>query len=105
MAHLWGVRRRPGMQRQEGDAMADFRKLSMSLILADGLISDEEIKVLKKELYADGKIDRKEVEYLVELRNAAHKKAKVKKAEVNPKFEKMFFQAIEDNVLDNGVIS
>jgi hypothetical protein len=85
--------------------MADFRKLSMSLILADGLVSDEEIKVLKKELYADGKIDQKEVQYLIELRNAAHKKAKAKKDEVNPKFEKMFFQAIEDSVLDNGIIS
>jgi hypothetical protein len=85
--------------------MADFRKLSMSLILADGLVSDEEIKVLKKELYADGKIDQKEVQYLIELRNAAQKKAKAKKGEVNPKFEKMFFQAIEDSVLDNGIIS
>lgn len=85
--------------------MADFRKLSMALMLADGLVSDEEVKVLKKELYADGKISRSEVEYLIELRTAAMKKAKAKKAEINPKFEKMFFQAIEDNVLDNGIIS
>ena len=85
--------------------MADFRKLALDLILADGKIGDDEVKVLQKELWADGKIVVKEVEFLIELRNAAQKKAKAKKTTVNPKFENLFFKAIEQNVLRDGRIS
>ncbi|HEY7156450.1 MAG TPA: hypothetical protein VH575_20955 [Gemmataceae bacterium] len=85
--------------------MADFRKLALDLILADGKIGDDEVKVLQKELWADGKIVVKEVEFLIELRNAAQKKAKAKKTTVNPKFENLFFKAIEENVLRDGRIS
>jgi uncharacterized membrane protein YebE (DUF533 family) len=85
--------------------MADFRKLALEAILADGKIDDDEVKVLQKELWADGKIVVKEVEFLIELRNAAQKKAKAKKTEVNPKFETLFFKAIEQNVLRDGRIS
>ena len=45
-----------------------------------------------------------EVNFLVELRNAAQKKAKAKKEEVNPKFTAMFFKAVEENVLTDGKI-
>jgi uncharacterized membrane protein YebE (DUF533 family) len=83
--------------------MADFRKLSIAALLADGKIDDTEVKVIKKELYADGKIDKKEVEFLIELRNAAQKKAKG--AALSTAFENLFFKAIQDNVLDNGIIS
>ncbi len=85
--------------------MADFRKLALEVILADGVIDDAEVRVLQKEFWADGKIDAKEVEFLIELRNNAQKKAKAKKAEVNPKFETLFFKAIEENVLRDGKIS
>jgi hypothetical protein len=85
--------------------MADFRKLALDLILADGKIGDDEVKVLQKELWADGRIVVKEVEFLIELRNAAQKKAKAKKTTVNPKFENLFFKAIEENVLRDGRIS
>jgi uncharacterized tellurite resistance protein B-like protein len=85
--------------------MADFRKLALEAILADGAIDDGEVRVLQKELWADGKIDAKEVEFLIELRNTAQKKAKAKKAEVNPKFEALFFKAIEQKVLGDGRIS
>src|SRR5579871_3709747 len=85
--------------------MADWRKLALEAILADGEIDDAEVRVLQKELWADGKIDAKEVEFLIELRNSAQKKAKSKKAEVNPKFETLFFKAIEQNVLRDGRIS
>ena len=37
--------------------MADFRKLSIAALLADGKIDDAEVKVIKKELYADGQIE------------------------------------------------
>lgn len=84
--------------------MANWRKLSVALVLADGTIDDDEVKVLKKELWADGEIDREEVEFLIELRNAAQKKAKAKKEEINAKFEQLFFKAIEENVLKDGQI-
>jgi hypothetical protein len=83
--------------------MADWRKLAISALLADGVIDDTEVKVIKKELYADGKIDRQEVEFLVELRNEAQKKAKG--APMHSGFENLFFKAVQDNVLDNGIIS
>jgi hypothetical protein len=83
--------------------MADWKKLALAALLADGKIDDNEVKILKKELYADGKIDRHEVEFLIELRNTAQKKAKG--ADLNANFEKFFFKAIQDNVLDNGIIS
>jgi uncharacterized tellurite resistance protein B-like protein len=82
--------------------MADFRKLAIATLLADGKIDDDEVKALRKELYEDGKIDKKEVEFLIELRNAAQKKAKG--AEVNPNFTKLFFKAISDNVLADGKV-
>ena len=83
--------------------MADFRKLALDLILADGKIGDDEVKVLQKELWADGRIVVKEVEFLIELRNAAQKKAKG--GNLSPAFETLFFKAIQDNVLEDGVIT
>jgi hypothetical protein len=85
--------------------MADWRKLVQAVLLADGKIDENEVKVLKKELWADGKITEDERDFLVELRNMAQKKAKAKKEEVNPAFEKLFIQAIEDHVLEDGKIS
>lgn len=84
--------------------MADWRKVAFALVLADGKIDDGEIKVLKKELFADNKIDSDEVKFLIELRNTAQKKAKARKETVNPKFEKLFFAALESNVLKDGKI-
>lgn len=83
--------------------MANWRNLALAAILADGKIGADEIKVLRKELWADGKIDRAEAEFLVELRNAAKKKSK--SGRINPIFEKFFFQAVEHYVLADGVVS
>jgi hypothetical protein len=84
--------------------MADWRKVALAAILADGTIDDAEVKMLKKELWADGKIDNEEVKFLIELRNQAQKKAKARKEDVNPAFTKLFFNAIESNVLKDGKI-
>jgi uncharacterized membrane protein YebE (DUF533 family) len=81
--------------------MADWRKLAKAALLADGTIDDAEVKVLRKELFADGKIDPDEAAFLIDLRNTAQKKAK---AGVNPKFETFFFKALETNVLKDGKI-
>ncbi|HKI33020.1 MAG TPA: hypothetical protein VKA46_14310 [Gemmataceae bacterium] len=82
--------------------MADWRKLAMAAILADGVIDDAEVKLLKKELFGDKQIDNEERDFLIALRNAAQKKAAG--GELNPAFEKFFFLAIENNVLADGVI-
>lgn len=83
--------------------MADWRKVAIAALLADGVIDDSEIKVLKKELYADGKIDKKELEFLIELRSAAQKKARG--TPLSSQFENLFFKAVQDNVLADGIIS
>jgi hypothetical protein len=83
--------------------MADWRKMAVDLVLADNVIDENEVKVLRKHLYEDGKIDRKEVQFLVELRNLAQKKAKG--VALDPAFERFFFKAIEDNVLADGTIT
>jgi hypothetical protein len=84
--------------------MADWKKVAITTILADGKIDEAEVKVLRKELWADGKIDDEEVRFLIDLRNTAQKKARAKKEEVFAGFTRMFFKAIEDNVLKDGKI-
>ena len=84
--------------------MADWRKLALSAFLADGLIDALEIKILKKELYADGKIDDEEINFLLEMRSTYQKKAKALKEEVTGEFENFFFKTVLDYVLvDEGV--
>ncbi len=83
--------------------MADWRKLAMEAILSDGKIDDNEIKIIKKELYADKKIDQQELRFLTELRNAAQKR--LKGEALNPRFESFFFKAVEDFILEDGVIT
>lgn len=85
--------------------MADWRNLALDCILADGKIGDDEVRVLRKALWADGKINVDEVQFLIDLRNRAQKKAKAKKEEINASFEKLFFKAVEENVLKDGSIS
>ena len=82
--------------------MANWRKLALAAILADGKIDDTEVKILRKELFADKKIDDEERDFLIELRNAAQKKAY--RGQLRPAFDKLFFDAIENNVLADGVI-
>jgi hypothetical protein len=82
--------------------MADWRKLAMAAILADGKIDANEVKLLRKELFADKVIDNEERDFLIALRNTAQKKARGGK--LSPAFNKLFFSAIEANVLADGNI-
>src|SRR4051794_19421032 len=85
--------------------MADWRKVAMAAILADGKVDAVEVKVLQKELKEeDGKIGEEGVKFLLDLRVAAQKKAKAKKEEVSEDFEKFFFKIITENVLKDGKI-
>jgi hypothetical protein len=83
--------------------MANWRDLALAALLADGKVAEKEVKIIKKELWADGKIDKDEATFLVELRNAAKKKTA--SGRINPVFEKFFFTALTAKVLDNGIIS
>lgn len=81
--------------------MADYRKLAIQLIAADGKIDGSEIKQLKKSLYADGKISHEEVTFLAELRAALVKKAK----KTSAKFDSFYLKALAESFLGDGVIS
>jgi len=85
--------------------MADWKKVAIATILADGKIDEAEVKALRRELWADGKIDRNEVKFLIELRNTAQKKAKARNEEDFAGFTRMFYKANEENVLKDGKIS
>lgn len=85
--------------------MAEWRQVALAAFLADGKVDDNEIKVLRKELWKDGKITVDEIKFLVELRNAAQKKARARKESLSPKFEALFFKAVEENLLRDGKVS
>jgi hypothetical protein len=85
--------------------MADWRKVAMAAILADGKVDAEEVKVLQRELKgADGTVDDEGMKFLLELRETAQKKAKAKKEALTDSFEKFFFKVITDNVLKDGKV-
>ncbi len=83
--------------------MADWRRVALAALLSDGVIDDAEVKVIKKELYTFGKIDPKELDFLIDLRCEAEKKARGKG--LNRAFESMFFKAVQDSVLADGNIT
>ena len=82
--------------------MADYRKLAIALMASDGKIDSAETRLLKKALYADGRISRDEVAFVAELRAAVVKKAK---ALPTTNIDKFFLVCLHDNVLGNGIIS
>jgi hypothetical protein len=81
--------------------MADYRKLAIQIIAADGKVDGSEIKLLKKALYADGKISHEEVTFLADLRAALLTKAK----KASSKFDAFYLKALAESFLDNGVVS
>ncbi len=85
--------------------MADYRKLAIAALLADGKIDETEVKILTRELKeANGRIGNDGIKFLVELRNTAQKKAKASKEELPDSFEKFFFKVVSENVLKDGKI-
>jgi len=52
--------------------MADWRKVALAMTLADGKVSERETAILRRELIeADGKLDRAELEFLLEVKKRA----------------------------------
>lgn len=66
-------------------------------ILTNGKVEGHEIETLRRELYADGKIDRKEADFLVELHKRVQRRS--------PGFEQFFYNAVKDHVLQDGRVS
>ena len=75
--------------------MLKLRQLEQN-ILANGRVDGDELEVLRRELYAGGKIDRSKADFLVEL----HKRVQ----HMTPAFEHFFYQAIKDHILADGRI-
>lgn len=65
-------------------------------ILANGKVDGPELEALRRQLYAGGKIERREADFLVEL----HKRVQ----HLTPAFEQFFYQAIKDHILVHGRI-
>ena len=77
--------------------MADWRKLAMRALLADNQIDDREVGILRKELFADKRIDRTELDFLLE--------AKKKASSAVPAFDRLLFEAVRTALLADGKIT
>lgn len=77
--------------------MANWRQLAMSALLADGAIDEREVAILRKEFFADRRIDRAEMEFLLEARKKA--------SSAVPSFEKLLFECLRSVILADDVIS
>jgi hypothetical protein len=77
--------------------MADWKKLTKELLLADGTVDRREVDLLRKELFADAKVDDIELEFLLEVKKSANA--------VAPSYQQLVLDAIRNNILTDGVIS
>jgi hypothetical protein len=75
--------------------MVELRQIEHD-ILANGRVDGPELEVLRRQLYADGKVDRRGADFLVEL----HKRVQ----HLTPAFEQFFYRAIKDHILARGRI-
>jgi hypothetical protein len=65
-------------------------------IMATGKIDGPHLESLRRQIYADGNIDRAKADFLVEL----HKRVEHR----TPAFEQLFYKAIKDHLLADGWI-
>lgn len=77
--------------------MADWKRLAKAAILADGRIDAREVEILRKELFAHHRVDREELEFLADLRHMTPFCVRT--------FTEMFFEAVKQHVLLDGVIA
>jgi hypothetical protein len=76
--------------------MADWKMTARNILLADGKIDGREVAVLRKEFFADGKIDEIEMDFLLELRRDAKS--------VVPDFHFLVIDALKNCYIDGGAI-
>jgi hypothetical protein len=74
----------------------DYRQL-MEDVLANGKVKGNEVATLRRELYADGQLDRRAADFLAEL----YKRTEY----VSPGFEQFFSQAVKDHLLADGKLT
>jgi hypothetical protein len=70
--------------------MADVQKLKAT-ILAEGVIENHEVEIIRQELYADGKIEERERKFVWELRQEA--------ARVSPEFQQLYEECMEGSAV------
>lgn len=75
--------------------MANLAQLKKD-ILEDGIIDEDEVKTLQTVIYEDEVVDREEIDLLIDLRNNAK--------EACQGFVDLFFKAMQDYILADGVI-
>jgi uncharacterized tellurite resistance protein B-like protein len=75
--------------------MLNLREIEQT-ILANGRVDGPELEALRRQLYAGGKIERREADFLVVL----HKRVQ----HLTPAFEQFFYQAIKNHILAHGRI-
>jgi len=51
--------------------MADWRKVAKAFVLADGHISEKEVEILRKAIFADAKVSKSELQFLKEVKQEA----------------------------------
>ena len=76
--------------------MADWKKLAKALALSDGRIDTKETEIIKASLYADGKLDKSELEWLLDLRRTATSTVQA--------FDQMVFASLKPIILADGGI-
>lgn len=74
----------------------EFRTLGKR-ILTNGKIEGHEVESLRELLSADGKIDREEAEFLLNLYRRTD--------QIAPTFEKFFYKVIKQHLLDGGTLN
>jgi len=77
--------------------MADWKKMAKNILLADGAIDESEVAALRKELFADARIDDIELEFLLDLRHSAKG--------VKASFNELVLDAMKNCILADGTIS
>src|SRR5438093_1479777 len=83
------------MKQRGGEIMPTLRQIEEDL-LATGKVDSLQLETLRQLVYADGKIDRREADFLVELHKRVQRPTRA--------FEQFFYQAIKDHILANGRI-
>jgi stearoyl-CoA desaturase (delta-9 desaturase) len=92
---LPGDAHQTGRQTEENKVMLNLREMEQA-ILANGRVDGPELENLRQQMYAGGRIERREADFLVKL----HKRVQ----HLTPAFEQFFYQAIKGHILAQGRI-
>jgi hypothetical protein len=77
--------------------MAEWKKVAKRALLLDGRIDLKETAVIREEIFADGRVDKSELEFLFSLRKEAESCVEA--------FNELFFTAVKKHMLADGAIS